>query len=89
MVCEADIIKVVERMRHALASRSGDSPSSFKRKRAVYRALDRKEPNICDLFNHEMVMTGLCNSIVQDMFGPALNTYLPGTLLKGLSEFLS
>lgn len=67
MVSEADRIKAVERVGRAMASPSGGSPT-YKRKRAVYRALDRKDPEVCSRLDHELAVMYLLNGLVEDMF---------------------
>ena len=69
MVSEADRIKAVERVRRSMGPNLGDSPSTFKRKRGIYRALKRKDPNIAELYNHELVISFLLSSLEMDMYG--------------------
>lgn len=88
MVSEADRIKAVERVRHALASNPGDSPSKFKRKRGVWRALNRGNIQIILLVEHELALLHLLNGMVLDMF-TANACFDPGQVFEtilGLSE---
>lgn len=88
MVSEADRIKAVERVRHALASNPGDSPSKFKRKRGAWRALDRGDAKIQAMVDHELALLHLLNGMVLDMF-TANACFGPGQVFEtilGLSE---
>lgn len=89
MVYEADITKVIERVRRSMESSSGDSPYTFKRKKAVYRALDKNDCTIIDLVNHELAVGKLLKGMVLDMF--TTHAYFsPNYLMrmKGLSEIV-
>jgi hypothetical protein len=66
VVSEADRIKVVERLVGRCTRTSGDSP--LKRKRAIYRALDRKDSDICVLFDHEIAFWYLVCELNRDMY---------------------
>jgi hypothetical protein len=84
MVFEADKLKAVERVRRSMESSSGDSPYQFKRKRGIHRALDRKDPKITAMFDHELALSHLINTLNVDMFTAC--AYLP--LMKGLTVFV-
>lgn len=85
MVSEADRIKAVERVRRSMELSPGNSPSTFKRKRAVYRALNRKDLEIITRLDHELTLTHLLNSMNVDMF--TAHAYAP-LMMKGLSEIV-
>jgi hypothetical protein len=84
MVSEADRIKAVERVRRSMESSSGNSPYQFKRKRGIYRALDRKDADVVQRLEHELALLHLLYKLNKDMFTAC--AYLP--LMKGLTEFV-
>ena len=85
MVSEADRINAVERVRRSMESSSGNSPYKFKRKRGIYRALDRKDPDVVGRLNHELALFHLLNTLSVDMF--TAYAYLP-LMLPVLEEFV-
>ena len=85
MVSEADRIQAVERVRRSMEPISGDSPYTFKRKRAIYRALDRKDPEIVQMLDHELALLYLLYRLNVDMF--TAYAYAP-LIMKGLSEIV-
>lgn len=88
MVSEADRIKAVERVGRSMESCSGNSPYTFKRKKAVWRALKRKDPDVTAKFNHELTLMSLLNGIVLDMFTAHAYLSPSGLMMKGLSEIV-
>jgi hypothetical protein len=68
MVSEADRIKAIERVRRSMALSSGGSPS-FKRKRAVYRALKRNDLEVMSNFQYELALMKLTGDLVRDLYG--------------------
>lgn len=86
MVSEADRTKAIERVRRSMESNSGNSPYTFKRKKAVHRALKRKDPEIVTRFDHELALTHLLNGMVLDMF--TAHVYFSPNMV-GLSEMVN
>ena len=67
MVSEADRIKAVKMVRSAMASNRGDSPT-YKRKRSIYRALRRQDPEVIDRFNHTLAVLEITNDLEKDLY---------------------
>ena len=68
MVSEADRIKAVERVRVAIAPIFGGTPS-YKRKRGVYRALKRKDPNVTVHYEMELARMSMLNDMARYFYG--------------------
>lgn len=54
-VSEADRLKAVERVRNAMAPIFGGTPG-FKRRRGIYRALRRQDPEVLARYQYELNM---------------------------------
>lgn len=65
MVSKADRIKAIERVRRTMASISGGSPS-YKRRRAVYRALKRGDPDMEYAMNKELTFHFFTSSLEKE-----------------------
>ena len=68
-VSEADRLKAVERVRHAIAPIFGGSPS-YKRKRGIYRALDRKDLVVTMRYESELGMIRMMDSLCRAFYEP-------------------
>jgi hypothetical protein len=89
MVSEVDRINAVERVRRSMETHMGDSPFTFKRRRAVYRALERGVGVVHQMLDHELVYIHLMNGLCTDMYDPT--TFVADRAYEtmlGLSESL-